>query len=202
MRVMRLTGVLGTLVLAAGCGVDRASPPSDRSFVSTPADRTGRIDVGSIAPPRSTLELVPDGDVLSMIGVVSTASVKDVRIDSDVEAGTDRVVYSFTGSGVPFWKVGYVAEAVPHRGGSPVPLPGRSIVQVDMMDTAPPARHLYATATPLAGPEGSRVAQLYLLPDVREGGGITQSFIGFREDPAPFEVNVLDDPPQLVIEFG
>lgn len=201
MRMMRLIGVLGTLALATGCGADRATLPSNPSFVSTPADRTGRIDVGSVAPPRSTLELVPDGGVLSTIGPASTASVRDVRIESDVEAGADRVVYSFTGSGVPFWKVGYVAEAVPHRGGSPLTIPGRSLVQVDMMDSAPPARHLSAAAAPLAGPEGSRVAQLYLLPDIRETGGITQSFIGFRDDPALFDVTVLDAPPRLVIEF-
>ncbi|MBM4493526.1 hypothetical protein GS436_09980 [Rhodococcus hoagii] len=45
------------------------------------------------------------------------------------------------------------------------------------------------------------MAQLYLLPDVRETGGITQSFIGFRDDPALFDVTVLDAPPRLVIEF-
>ncbi|MBM4575137.1 hypothetical protein GS489_33915 [Rhodococcus hoagii] len=83
MRMMRLIGVLGTLALATGCGVDRATLPSNPSFVSTPADRTGRIDVGSVAPPRSTLELVPDGGVLSTIGPASTASRAGPIVEED-----------------------------------------------------------------------------------------------------------------------
>lgn len=198
-RVSSVVGVVGVLVLA-GCGVDRTEPQTDPPVASVVADRTGRMHLGPTPPPPATLELAPATDIPSA-GAAPAASIDDVRIDSDMTTGAERVVYSFTGSGVPFWKVGYVAEAVPHSGGPPLQLLGRSIMQVDIMDTAPPARHLYVDATPLAGPEGSRVAQLYLLPDVRGNGGVTQSFIGFRGDRAPFEVVAVDDPPQLVIEF-
>lgn len=185
------------IALSAGCGAEQSAPQQDLAVTSAPVDRTGRIHVGPSPRPPSTLEPAPVTGVPSADGVAPTVAVDDVRIESDPVSGIDRVVYSFTGSGVPFWRVGYVAEAVPHGGGAPLSVAGRAIVQVDIMGTAP-ALH---SATPLPGPEGSRVAQLHLLSDRREAGGTTQSFIGVRAGTVPFEVVTVDDPPRIVVEF-
>uniref|UniRef100_UPI001E5263F8 AMIN-like domain-containing (lipo)protein n=1 Tax=Prescottella defluvii TaxID=1323361 RepID=UPI001E5263F8 len=144
--------------------------------------------------PRRSPEMDP-------AGAVSTAAVDDVRVEIDADTGAERVVYVFAGSGIPFWKAGYVAEAVPYRGGPTLPVPGRAIMQVDIMGTAPPARHPSDAAVPVVTPDGSRVTQLFVLPDVRDANGITQSFIGLRPGPVPFEVVTVEEPPQLIIEF-
>lgn len=201
-RTCSIVGAIVCVTIAGACSTDPAAPQSDRPATSTPADRTGRIQIGdppTLPPP--TVALVPGTDVPSADASQPSAAISDVRIESDPVSGVDRVVYSFTGEGIPFWKVGYVAEAVPHRGGPTLSVSGRTIMQVDVMDTSLPARHLYGDATPMTGPQDSRVAQLYLLPDTRDGNGITQSFIGIRSGPAPFEVVTVDDPPQLIVEF-
>ncbi|MGO4201664.1 hypothetical protein AB4Z09_07850 [Rhodococcus sp. TAF43] len=196
-------------IMLAGCGADSGSPQSDSlpapPATSTPADRTGRIQFGATPLPPATLEppvpAVPATDVPSPDGGGPTAAVDDVRIEIDADTGIERVVYLFDGSGVPFWKAGYVAEAVPYGGGPTLPVTGRAIMQVDIMGTALPARRLYDTATPLVGPDRSRVTQLFLLPDTRDVNGTTQSFIGLRAEPAQFEIVTVEDPPQLIIEF-
>lgn len=201
-RTSSIVGAIVSVVLTGGCSADPSAPHAGGPATSTQADRTGRIQIGDPPPlSRPTLEVVPGSDAPSADESKPPAAVSDVRIEADPGTGVDRVVYSFTGEGVPFWKVGYVAEAVPHRGDPPLSVSGRTIMQVDVMDTALPARHLYGVATPMPGPEDSRVAQLHLLADTRETNGITQSFIGIRTDPAPFEVVTVDDPPQLIIEL-
>lgn len=194
---VKLATVVAGVVILVGCGAEQSALQQDRPHTAAPADRTGRIQVGPTTSPPSTLELAPGADMPSADGIAPTVVVDDVRIESDPASGIDRIVYSFTGSGMPFWKVGYVAEAVPHGGGAPLSVAGRAIVQVDIMGTGP-ALH---SATPLPGPEGSRVAQLHLLSDRRESGGTTQSFIGIRAGEAPFEVVTVEDPPRIVVEF-
>lgn len=199
-------GVVASVIVLAGCSGEPSAPQSESGPVapatSTPADRTGRMQIGPTPPPPSTLSApVPGTESPPPDVAAPTIAVEDVRIEVDADAGTERVVYRFTGTGVPFWKAGYVAEAVPHRGGPSLVLAGQAIMQIDIMDTATPARNLYSAATPLAGPEGARVTQLYLLPDTREVNGITQSFVGLRAGPRPFDVVTVEDPPQLIIEI-
>ncbi|MDH6676778.1 hypothetical protein M2284_000976 [Rhodococcus sp. LBL1] len=195
-----------SVIVVAGCGVDTSAPQSDSRTIAravpTPADVTGRMQVGPTPPPPSTLRPVPADELAPFDGVVApTIAVDDVRIEVDADTGAARVVYRFTGAGVPFWKVGYVAEAVPHGGGPSLVVAGQTIMQIDIMGTAKSARDLYSAATPLAGPEGSRVVQLFLLPDTRDTNGVTQSFVGLRGGPRPFEVAAVEDPPQLIVEI-
>lgn len=196
-------GVVASAIVLVGCSSEPSAPQSDSSplapATSTPADRTGRMQVGpapSTALRAPVTDLPPPPDATA-----PTIAVDDVRIEVDADTGTTRVVYRFTGTGVPFWRAGYVAEAVPYRGGPSLVLAGQAIMQVDIMDTATPAQHLYSAATPLAGPEGAHVAQLFLLPDARVANGVTQSFLGIRTGPRPFEILTVEEPPQLVIEI-
>ncbi|WP_146176530.1 AMIN-like domain-containing (lipo)protein [Rhodococcus sp. OK519] len=194
---MKLVVVCMVVCVAAlpGCAAGQEALQSGSVTESIPADRTGRVHFGPTPPPSST-------DLVSAPGTISTAAVDDVRVEVDPQTGIERVVYRFAGAGIPFWKVGYVAEAHPYRGGPQLSVAGRSILQVDIMDTALPARHLYGEPTPLVGPEGARVTQLYLLPDARDTNGITQSFIGIGDDHVAFEVVAVDDPPRLIVELG
>ncbi|WP_430334762.1 AMIN-like domain-containing (lipo)protein [Rhodococcus sp. ACT016] len=197
-----IVGVASVLALA-GCSGDSSLPQTDSTSgapaTSTPADRTGRMQIGPTPPSPRTLapvtELPPPDEVEPRV------AVDDVRIEVDADTGAERVTFLLTGTGLPFWRAGYVAEAVPYGGGPTILLSGQSILQVDIMGTAQPAGNLYSAAAPMAGPDDSRLTQLFLVPDSREVGGITQAFIGLRGGPAPFEVVTVEDPAQLVLEF-
>ncbi|MFM1729968.1 hypothetical protein ABI214_14765 [Prescottella soli] len=198
--------VAASVVVLTGCGNDTFAPQSDSPIVAravpTPADRTGRMQIGPTPPPPSTLRPVPADELPPLDGDAPTIAIDDVRIEVDARTGTARVVYRFTGAaGVPFWKAGYVAEAVPYGGGPSLVVAGQAIMQIDIMGTATPTRDVYSAATPLAGPEGSGVTQLFLLPGTQEANGVTQSFVGLRGGPRPFEVVAVEDPPQLVVEI-
>ncbi len=197
-----IVGVVAGVLAAAGCGNEPSLQPDSvpvAPATSMPADRTGRMQIGPTPPPPSTLS-APATDLPPREVYTPTIAVDDVRIEVDADTGIERVVYLFAGEGIPFFRAGYVAEAVPHRGGPSLAVTGQAIMQVDIMGTATPARNLFFVAPPLAGPEGARVTQLYLLPNTRDVNGITQSFIGLRSGPRPFEVVTVEDPPQLIIE--
>jgi len=197
-----IIGIVASVFALAGCGGESTTPQSDSPSGATaspiPADSTGRMQIGPLTPPSFTVS-VPVTGLPPHDEYTPTIAVDDVRIEADADTATDRIVYRFTGTGVPFWKVGYVAEAIPYRGGPSLGVTGQAIMQIDIMGTATP--NLSSAAAPLAGPEGSRVTHLFLLPDARDVDGTTQSFVGLRTGPRPFEVVAVEDPPQLIIEI-
>ncbi|MGW5072527.1 AMIN-like domain-containing (lipo)protein [Rhodococcus sp. NPDC004095] len=198
-RDAALAAVAACLLGVVGCGADTAPRSDNPGWVSpAPVEQSGHLRVGS-APESPPTVVVPTSgpDAADPGPWVSTAAVAEVTVEGN------RVVLRFAGDGTLFWKVGYVAEAVPHGGGAPIPVSGRAILQVDIMGTAaapPPGAPVHDRRNPLPGPPGSVVTELFLLPGRGVGtDAVTQSFIGLSTAPGPFAVTTVEDPPGVVV---
>ena len=197
MRIHRALATLSVLAVAVACGAadgDGAggTRPSQRPTPTpAPAD-TPRGDPADVAPafPESTADQTADNAGEWDLELV------DVRLAG--HGGFDRIVLEFTGSGVPGWAVGYVAEAVLEGSGETVPLAGDAILDI------------YASGTTWAGSAGDRDTVRQLEPGsgdvvaaVHVSGtfeGYTQVLVGIDGGAVPFLAFALTDPSRLVVD--
>lgn len=113
--------------------------------------------------------------------------------------GYDRVVWEFTGSGRPNYKVTYVDEPLGDGSGDPVPVDGDAFVEVLVTFVGMPAegtaRPKDATASALSGTVVAQASAIY-------GGfeGYGQTFIGVRDTQRPLRVTTLTNPTRLVVD--
>lgn len=111
----------------------------------------------------------------------------------------DRVVYEFSGTGVPVYRVGYVDSPTGQGSGDPVEVEGDAYLEVMVVGLGvPPAD---ATDPPQAGSLNETVfKQVDDLWGGFESHG--QAFIGIDGQQRPFKVSVLSNPTRLVIDVA
>ena len=117
------------------------------------------------------------------------------------QAGFDRVVWEFTGTGTPTYRVRYVDVPTADGSGDPVSVTGDAFLEVVITSVGIPAAGATRPADPTASAlAGTVVAEANAIFGGFEGYG--QSFIGVRDRERPFKVTVLTGPTRLVVDIA
>lgn len=207
-----LLAVAAVLALAAtgACATDDreqagpSSPPaSDLPASSAPAPSTS---APASATPSPSLLPVPEG-----FATDEQRSPSWPRLGPQIGSGTavrvgrhstyDRVVYEFSGSAKPTFRVAYVDEPIDPVSGDPVEVAGDAFLAVSVTTVTVPdegdSQPADATAASL---EGTVIAAAPVIWGGFEGYG--EEFIGVRDGQRPFRVSVLADPTRLVVDIA
>jgi hypothetical protein len=107
------------------------------------------------------------------------------------------IVLEFTGTGTPGWGVNYVDAAMLDGSGEVVTLGGEAMLNIGASGTTWPAADYYSGPRQFEPENGGDVDDVYV------GGtfeGYTQVFAGIDDNPVPFRVFALADPPRLVVD--
>ncbi|MBR7744602.1 hypothetical protein KC207_15000 [Phycicoccus sp. BSK3Z-2] len=211
-RRRRTTAVVGAaLVLAvtAGCGdgdEDLASTTDPAPTGSSASPSPSASDTESASPsasPSPSLE-VPEG-----FGTEEQASDSWPELGPRVGVGTavrvgrhegyDRVVYEFSGSGLPTYQVEWVDEPVQSGSGNTVEVPGDAYLSVRASTVEIPTDSQPQPQAPGAGRlDGTVVASAEPIWGGFEGYG--ETFVGVTGEERPFRVLVLEEPTRLVVD--
>ncbi len=116
--------------------------------------------------------------------------------------GFDRVVWEFSGTGMPGYQVAYTDD--PRRDGSgfPVDLPGGTTLAVGLSGVRIPTEPLPGEV-PYPGPEQVAAAGTVHVTEVLAGAWFEahqDGFVGVRRQ-EPFRVYTLEGPPRVVVEI-
>ena len=115
--------------------------------------------------------------------------------------GYDRVVWEFTGTGTPTFRVHYVDVPTGDGSGEPVAVSGDAFIEVLISSVSIPEAGVARPADPSAASlAGTVVAQSNAIFGGFEGYG--QTFIGVRDRQRPFKVSVLTGPTRLVVDIA
>ncbi|GAA5152124.1 hypothetical protein GCM10023340_31920 [Nocardioides marinquilinus] len=213
-----ILAALTSLALLAGCGsdggtteADDADPGSGRTRDVAPAASDEPAGDPATPAASATSSAAPDqsGDTPTEAPAVGTSRqegkasqganlvLTDVRAAEN--AGYDRIVMEFSGTGTPGWGVEYVDEPVQEGSGKAIDLDGESYLQVVADSTTWPAPDYYDGPTRI-DPEGDgNVDEVYV------GGtfeGYTALYAGVEGDRAPFRVFTLTSPTRLVVDVA
>ncbi|WP_019929398.1 hypothetical protein [Nocardia sp. BMG111209] len=114
--------------------------------------------------------------------------------------GVDRVIYELGGAGVPGWQVQYTGQALQDGSGTPLPVAGRSVLEVRILGSAYPwdsGVDEYDGPDPVTDAGVPGIAGVY---GTQVYEGVTQSFIGVQADRPAYTVS--GDPARLVVEIA
>ncbi|MGK8522200.1 AMIN-like domain-containing (lipo)protein [Nocardia asteroides] len=188
MRNRMVLMVAVATALLAGCG---------------DSDSTPGVPVASVTGTSAAVAQTPSprdaGPKQGTASADAALTVTNVRLGR--QPGFDRVVYDLGGVGTPGWIVRYTDRAVQEGSGNPVDVAGRSILEVRILGSAYP---FDSGVTPYAGPDPAvdpavpRIAGVYRTTVFE---GVTQSFIGVRDDRPGFTVTTLSNPTRLVVDI-
>lgn len=175
---------------SSGPTTSSPSPSASTTSASPSATATASAPAG-FSLDEATSPTFPDlGGDIGAIGVVRVGK----------HTGYDRVVWQFSGSGRPTYRVHYVDEPRADGSGDVVDVRGDAFLEVMITTvTIPPAdapRPANASAASLAGTVVAEARAVY-------GGfeGYGQSFVGVRDRERPFKVTVLTNPTRLVVDI-
>ncbi|ANE03303.1 AMIN-like domain-containing (lipo)protein [Corynebacterium crudilactis] len=188
--------ILSASALAlAGCGTSTSSTPagSATQTMSATADgaqlsnqaSTGPTALGEADVAMKTLR--PEAPAQLM--------VTGVRIGS--HSGFDRVVFDLTGQGDPGWFIDYTSNPTQQGSGNPIKFTGDTALNVNIDGTVYPFDlGLEDPAIGTVDGSGSIVSQVISAGTFE---GRSQFVIGLNGK-HPYSVNVLQDPPRLVVD--
>lgn len=199
--------VVGSFLVAllVGCSGGDVTPRVDEVSTSTNYTTvTGSLMVGDPfagpGPAASPTAVIPYVDGLPpILEDARYPGMSPVGVTDVVFVGASAVEYRLAGNGPVSYTVRYVDEAVRYATSEPVPVPGKSIVQVDLSGTSTESDDSVAA---YAGPErirndaGAAVASVDFLADP---GGISQSFIGVGTDRPEFTVTTTESPAAVIV---
>jgi hypothetical protein len=112
--------------------------------------------------------------------------------------GYDRVVFEFSGSGTPSYRVQYTDTPTAQGSGDPVDVAGDAYLHVSVTSVGIPDEPAPSMTTPST--DGTVFAQVEGIWGGFEGYG--ESFIGIDGGQRPFHVMVLQDPMRVVVDVA
>ncbi|NHA69381.1 AMIN-like domain-containing (lipo)protein [Phycicoccus flavus] len=194
---------------APGSAAPTTSAPETSPSPSEPAPATTSASPspsGSVTP--STTDSAPAEDGFGLQEQRSPAWPRlgpsvGIGVASRVgrHAGYDRVVYEFTGTGTPTYRVRYVDEPKDDVSGDPVDVPGDSYLSVGLTTVETPGGDDAPPRDPSPRSlEGTVVTYAPAIWGGFEGRG--DGFIGLRGERRPFRVTTLSDPTRLVVDIA
>lgn len=206
----RRTGLLAAAVLVgatvlAGCATDDPDAGGAPALRTSPAAPTPSTPAASPSAAEATPE-VPEG-----FSTQERRSPSWPRLGPRVGTGTevrvgrhatyDRVVYEFSGTGLPTYRILYVDEPVDQTTGEQVQVEGDAYLSVNVTTVEVPAEDQDRPAdVPASSLEGTVVASAPAIWGGFEGYG--EQFIGIRGEQRPFRVLVLENPTRLVVDIA
>lgn len=170
----------GSLSNAAATASARESTPSEESTPQSAAAPAQSAIPGAYAPPEGTPELI----------------LEDVRVGS--HETYDRVVFEFSGTGFPGYRVQYTEEALQQASGHTLAVTGNDILEV-LVEGTPMGILPNNPSLVSVGPYQLATGNV---AGVTNGGTFenqSQFFIGLDRQ-RTFEVTVMDSPTRLVID--
>jgi hypothetical protein len=169
--------------------------------------RTGQTDVPSSVS--GALSVDSPSQSLANAGITRKTRLPDpgavaislTNITVSKQGDRDEAVFEFTGNGIPGWVVQYVPYAVQNGTGDKLPIPGQSILEVLLLETAGPfmAPETYAGPPVVSGPDSSQINMVRYSTHRKE---ITQVFIGLNGVQPAFSVSALTDPTRIVVDIA
>ena len=194
-------------VTLAGC-TDDPDPTPSPTAASTPASSTSTASASASTPAASAS---PGPSLPAGFAVTDVTSPRFPDLGGDLggagivrvgrQAGFDRVVWEFTGTGTPTYQVRYVEVPTADGSGDPVAVSGDAFIEVVITSVGIPEEGAARPADPTASAlSGTVIAEANAIFGGFEGYG--QSFIGVRDRERPFKVSVLSGPTRLVVDVA
>lgn len=194
-KVILAFGLLAGLSGLAACSDD------DEPAGGAPAEPTDVVSAPSgelTGPPQVPFPANTLPEEAEATGARLTLT--EVRIGR--QPGYDRVVFEFGGTGQAGYRVGYVDNPTAAGSGAPVALRGESALRVVLIGIGLPADvgidSPYDIRTRVPANETKNVVEV--APGAVFEGQQT-AFVGLRDQPLPFRVFRLSDPPRVVVDI-
>jgi hypothetical protein len=188
-RGMRASALLGTclVTMATACGEGATGVVA--SSDPTPTETTAlRLAAAGMTPKTSRPEP----------GAIAVALTS---ITVDRAGDHDRAIFEFTGTAAPGWAVQYVTRAIDNDTGTALAIPGESVLEVLLLDSASSVQ----PGTSYAGPRfvsATNAAQIELVRYTTARAGVTQAFIGIAGHEPAFTVSALSSPTRIVVDVA
>ena len=200
-RSLILPSVLAVAALLTACGA--GSEVTESSITTTTSPNTvAETTTSATSPSESTVSAAAapaHSAVLSAYAPTegaATLTLEDVRVGS--HETYDRVVFEFSGSGLPGYRIEYSDQALQQASGHELPVAGDAILEV-LVEGTPMDRLPSNSELVPAGPYQLATGNI---AGITNGGTFenqSQFFIGLDQQ-RPFEVTVMDNPTRLVID--
>ncbi|MCS4491436.1 hypothetical protein N7326_03045 [Corynebacterium sp. ES2794-CONJ1] len=200
MRTLVATGAASLVACTSACA---PQSPTESTADFTSAAQTGTAFSSPAASSSASAGITPLGEASKEMrtqrpSVPSLLVPQEVRIGS--HKGFDRVVIEFAGTGKPGWYIDYVDTPTQQASGLVVDIPGDSFLNVNIDGLVLPFE---------VGLDSDAVTDLVKGPGpivtaVKPSGtfeGRGQFVIGLNGSPAPYSVEVLDNPVRVVIDI-
>jgi hypothetical protein len=193
-NVIRLLGVASVAMMVASCSGDEGTSTAATSAAAaaaaslpttstlTPLDEAG-ID-------RKTRRPDPGATALTLVNM-------SVRRSGDY----DQAVLTVSGTATPGWAVQYVDTPVQNGTGKAVQLPGKSWLEVLVLETPGP----FTNPATYAGPRvafDNDTPQINTLRYSNQGAGIIQTFVSINGERPNFRVSASSNPTRVVIDVA
>jgi len=205
-------GIVSVLMLALAACSDDAEPTSPSTTVASASSTTPTTPSASASAP-VTSSPAPDPDEEPLTGFDLQEKIgggfpdlgDDIGPGEGVRVGHhegyDRVVFDFTDSGTPTYRVRYVATPVADGSGDTVAVAGDAYLEVLVTTVSIPEDGQERPADSSAADlEGTVIAEANAIFGGFEGYG--QTFVGVRDMQRPFRVSVESAPTRLVVDIA
>jgi len=209
-------GIVSVLVLAMAACSDDAEPTSPSTTAASasstaPATPSGSASSSASGPATSSTTTDPDEEPLTGFDLDEKDGGGFPDLGDDIgpgegvrvgrHEGYDRVVFDFTGTGTPTYRVRYVDTPVADGSGDTVSVDGDAYLEVLVTTVSIPGAGQERPADSSAADlEGTVVAEANAIFGGFEGYG--QTFIGVRDTQRPFRVSVESAPTRLVVDIA
>jgi hypothetical protein len=198
--------------LAAGCtssGTEEPGPGTDPTVSISPSASAGAS--GSASSSSSATSTPTPTPSLAGFSLDDRHSPGWPQLAADLGIGREarvgmhpgyvRVVYEFTGSAAPDYRVHYVDQPVEDGSGDVRDVPGDVWLEVLVTSLGMPGESAPTPEDPLPSSlKGTGIAAAPALWGGFEGVG--QQFIGLIGDRRPFKVTTMTDPSRLVVDIA
>lgn len=192
-----------------GCTDDAEPSPSPTPTAASTSSSPSPPPTASASSPAATAS--PSPSLPAGFAVTDVTSPRFPDLGGDLggagivrvgrQAGFDRVVWEFTGTGTPTYRVRYVDVPTADGSGDPVAVTGDAFLEVVITSVGIPAAGATRPPDPTASAlAGTVVAEANAIFGGFEGYG--QSFIGVRDRERPFKVSLLTGPTRLVVDIA
>ena len=192
-RSASLLGFICVISVAVGCSEGQSL--------------TGQTDVPSSVSGAQSVDSPPQSPTDADIGLKtrlpdpSAVAISLTNITVSNQGDHDQAVFEFTGNGIPGWAVHFVDDAVQNGTGDKLPVPGRSILEVLILEAPSP----FTPPKTYTGPpvvSTPNTSQITMVQYATYAKGITQAFIGLNGVEPDFSVSALTDPTRIVVNVA
>jgi hypothetical protein len=191
----------------SGCSGGSGPTPTTTapSTTATPTTTTTVTETTTATTSPSPTPSLPSGFALTQVTSPAFPAVNAAVVGVAVRVGRhdayDRVVYEFSGTGRPGFRVRYVSQPIGDPSGDPVDVLGAAYLEVVVTGLSyPEAGDPQPSEVGPSALAGTAIAQSGVLFGGFEGMG--QTFIGVRDHRRAFRAFALTGPPRLVVDLA